>query len=78
MIVKATDIEFFILCRDTHELLAVRRLVPPPRGRALPLTPLLAAGEAVFLTDILGHRSARANHLAETLDCGGVVRGILQ
>lgn len=56
----------------------MRRLVPPPRGRALPLTPLLAAGETIFLADVLGHRSARADHLAEALDGGGVVGGVLQ
>jgi hypothetical protein len=56
----------------------MRRLVPSPGGRALPLAPLLAAAETVFLANVLGHRSACADHLAEALDCSGVVGGVLQ
>jgi len=56
----------------------MRGLVPPPRRRALPLAPLLATAETVFLANVLGHRPARANHLAEALDGGGVVGGVLQ
>jgi hypothetical protein len=56
----------------------MRGLVPSPGGRALPLAPLLAAAETVFLANVLGHRPTRANHLAEALDGSGVVGGVLQ